>query len=133
MNRPRTYTIAAILNGLISLIGIILLVPLLTAGQSAIDQAQATPPFFIILLGGFTAVLGLASSYGVWKVQRWGVILTIILRALDVLSAAPGLLFAPDMTWRLMAVVGVVSGILVIALLLWPQPRAAPAAGRAVN
>ncbi len=131
MTRPRTFTIAAVLHALMSLFGIVLAIPILMAGQAVTDQASATPPFFIVLLGFFTAVLGLASAYGVWKMQKWGVILTVILRALDALAAAPGLLFAPDTTWRLLAITGVGLSILVIALLLWPRPKAAPAAGSA--
>lgn len=131
MTRPRTFTIAAVLQAVISLVGILVTIPILTAGQAATDQAGATPPFAIMLLGFGAAVLGLVSAYGVWRVQKWGVILTIVLRALDALAAAPGLLFAPDMTWRLMAITGVGLSILVIALLLWPQPKAVAAAGRA--
>lgn len=131
MTRPRNFTIAAVLQALMSMLAIVLAIPLLAAGQAATDQASASPPFIIMLLAFGTGVLGLVSAYGVWKVQKWGVILTIILRAIDALSAAPGLLFAPDMTWRLMAITGIALSILVIALLLWPQPKGAPAASRA--
>lgn len=130
MTRPRNFTIAAILHALMSLFGILLAIPLLAAGQAATDQAGATPPFIIIVIGFGTALLGFVSAYGVWKVQKWGVILTIMLRAIDAISAAPGLLFAPDMTWRIMAITGVSLSILVIALLLWPQPKAVPTASR---
>jgi uncharacterized membrane protein (DUF2068 family) len=131
MTRPRNFTIAAALQAVMSLLAIVLAIPLLAAGQAATDQAGASPPFIIMLLAFGTGALGLVSAYGVWKVQKWGVILTIVLRAIDALSAAPGLLFAPDMTWRLMAITGVALSILVIALLLWPQPKVAPAVGRA--
>lgn len=130
MTRPRTFTIAAVLQAVMSLIGTVLAIPLLAAGLAASEQA-ATPPFFIILLGFSTSLLGLVSAYGVWKVQKWGVILTIVLRAIDAVSAAPGLLFAPTTTWRLLAISGIGLSILVIALLLWPQPKIAPAVGRA--
>lgn len=131
MTRTRNFTIAAVLQVLMSLVGILISIPILTAGQAATDQAGATPPFEIMLLGFGAAVLGLVSAYGVWRVQKWGVILTVVLRVIDALSAAPGLLFAPTMTWRLMAIIGIALSILVIALVLWPQPKAAPAVARA--
>jgi uncharacterized membrane protein (DUF2068 family) len=130
MTRPRNFTIAAILQGLLSLLSVAVAIPLIRAGQTAIDQASTTPPFFIVLISFITAVLGLVSAYGVWKVQKWGVILTIVLRAVDALSAAPGLLFAPTLTWRILAIVGILLSVLVIALLLWPQPKVAAVVGR---
>lgn len=131
MTRPRTYTIAAVLQALMSLLAILATIPILVAGANATDQLGASPPFFVMLLSFGAGVLGLVSAYGVWKVQKWGVILSIFLRALDGLSAAPGLLFAPTLTWRLLAILGVGMSMLVIALLLWPQPKAAPVVGRA--
>ena len=128
MNRPKTYTGAAILQFLISVFSVMSSVPLLVQGANAVEQAGDSPPFFIAILGFGIGLLGLVSAYGVWRNQKWGVILTILLRAVDGLSALPGILFAPTVGLKIMASLGVLLAIVVIALLLWPKPKLAPAA-----
>ena len=128
MNRPRTYTIAAVLQFLLSVYAVVTALPLLARGASDLDQAADAPPYFIIVLGFTAAVLGIVSAYGVWRNQKWGVVLTIILRAVDGLAALPGLLFAPTLGWQIAAAVGVLSSVVIIGLLLWPKPKLAPVA-----
>ena len=128
MNRPKTYTVAAILQFLVSVFSVISSVPLLVQGANAVDQAGDSPPFFIAILGFGIGLLGLVSAYGVWRNQKWGVILTILLRTVDGLSALPGILFAPTVGFKIMASLGVLLAVVVIALLLWPKPKLAPAA-----
>lgn len=125
--RPKTYTIAAILQFLLSVYGIVGAIPLLERGAAATAQAADSPPPLFLLIGFAVAVLGIVSAYGVWRNRKWGVILTIVLRALDGLAALPGLLFAPKLTWYIAAWVGVLSAITVIALLLWPKSKPATA------
>ena len=131
MNRPKTYTVAAIVQLLISVFSVISSVPLLVQGANAVDQAGDSPPFFIAILGFGIGLLGLVSAYGVWRNQKWGVILTIVLRTVDGLSALPGILFAPTFAFKIAASAGVLSSIVVIALLLWPKPKLAPVSRRA--
>jgi hypothetical protein len=126
MNRPKTYTIAAILQFLVSVFSVVASFPVLMQGANAVDQAGDSPPFLIVMLGFSIGLLGLVSAYGVWRNQKWGVILTIILRAIDGLSALPGLLYAPTIGLTIAASIGVVLAIVVIALLLWPKPTVAP-------
>jgi hypothetical protein len=131
--RPKTYTIAAILQFLYSVIGVVGAIPLLARGVTATEQAGDSPPYFIIVIGFIAAVLGIVSAYGVWRNQKWGVILTIILRAVDGLGALPGLLFAPTLVWKIAASAGVFAAIVIIALLLWPKPKPAPASSSALR
>ena len=70
-------------------------------------------------------MLGLVSAYGVWRNQKWGVILTIVVCLVGGLSALPGLLFAPTVTIKIFVAVGVLLQIVLIALLLWPKPNLA--------
>ncbi len=128
MNRPKTYTIAAILQFLLSISAVVSAIPLLARGAIDLNQAADTPPYFIIVIGFTAAVLGIVSAYGVWRNQKWGVVLTIILRAVDGLAALPGLLFAPTLGWQIAAAVGVLSSVVIIGLLLWPKPKLAPVA-----
>ena len=131
MNRPKTYTIAAILQFLVSVFSVVASIPLLVQGATTVEIAGESPPFFIVILGFSIGLLGLISAYGVWRNQKWGVILTILLRAVDGLSALPGILFAPTVALTIAASVGVLSAIVVIALLLWPKAKLAPVARNA--
>ena len=126
MNRPKTYTIAAIIQLLISLFSVFASFPALIQGAEAVERAGNSAPYFIYLLGFGLGLLGLVSAYGVWRNQRWGVILTILLRTIDGLFALPGLLFAPTVMLKIAASAGVLIAIVVIALLLWPKPKLAP-------
>ncbi|MFV9505470.1 MAG: hypothetical protein AB4911_13020 [Oscillochloridaceae bacterium umkhey_bin13] len=127
MTRPRNYTIAAILQALMSLVAIVMALTFLPQGSAGLDGTEGPGYGFILLFGLFLPMLGLFGAFGVWRMQKWGVVLTIITRALDGLGAAPGVIFAPDLSWRIAAISSVVVAILVIALLLWPQTRSNPA------
>lgn len=126
MNRPKTYTIAAILQFLWSVYAIVISIPLLARGTTVTAQAADSPPYFIIMSDLIIAVLSIISAYGVWRNQKWGVVLTVILRALYGLSALPGLLFAPTLYWKIHSWSGVLISIIIIVLLLWPKRKLAP-------
>jgi hypothetical protein len=123
MTRPNTYTVAALLQFAISVTAVVLGVWDLKPGSSIEPEI----PYPVLLFAFAAGVLGILSAYGVWKMMRWGVILTIVLRALDGLAAAPGLLFAPTAELKAMATIFVVVSIVIIALLLWPRPRVSTA------
>lgn len=130
MTRPRNYTIAAILQVLFSLLAIVMTVIMLPQSSAALDGVDGPGYGFLIAFGMILPMLGLFAAFGVWRVQKWGVVLAIITRALDGLGAAPGILFAPELSWRLAAISSVVVAVLVIVLLLWPRPKATPAVGQ---
>src|SRR5690349_12544264 len=73
MNRPKTYTAAAIVQFLLSAMNGIGSIPFLMRGAATPDN----PPFFVELVLFATAILGFISAYGVWRNQRWGVLVTI--------------------------------------------------------
>ena len=125
MNRPWTYTLAAILQFVLSLLAIGVALSTLPQGAAALNSVEG-PGYAFIVMALITGVAGLFAAFGVWKNQKWGVILTIVLRALDGLLALPGLIFAQPLPGKLMALSGVVLAIVVIALLLWPRPKAGP-------
>jgi len=119
--RPMAMTSAAVLQALLSLAGLAISVPALLSGRAAPDG----PPAFIIALGVVIGALGLVAALGLWQGKRWGVVATIVLRVIDSLSAAPGLVFAPTMALRLAAVLGIALSVVVIVLLLVPASRRA--------
>ena len=128
MKRPMTYTVAAILQMLISLVAVVYAIPLVFQGAAAVDQAGDQPPYFVIVLAFSLGLLGIVSAYGIWRNQKWGVILTIVLRAVDALSALPGLT-VPSLELKILASVGVAISVVIIVLLLWPtKSRLAPTA-----
>lgn len=125
VQRSTNYTIAALLNLALSLEGIVFALPALFDGADATNKSSDAPPFFIVVLAFALGVIGLVSSYGVWKSQRWGVVLTIVISALNFLSAIPGVPFAPNMGLRIAAILTCVAAIAIIWLLL--RRRKAPA------
>ena len=130
MTRPKTYTIAAVLMVLYSLIGMLFELPNLVQGATASEQqfGGEGPPFVLTVLSFAVAVLGFVSSYGVWRMQKWGVVLTLVLVVLSIVPNLLSILFAPPLALKLFGGLGVVWGIAIIVLLLWPQPKARPLA-----
>lgn len=108
------HKIAAILNVAGAVFGIVWALPVLQGGAADSDQV----PYPVVILGFVLAILCLVSSYGVWKRQRWGVVLTIVLNAISFISGAPGILFGPTAFLVVGSVVGCVANIVIIYLLL---------------
>jgi uncharacterized membrane protein (DUF2068 family) len=75
--------------------------------------------YVIIVLG----VLGLVAAGGLWMLKRWALWLTIVVCVLNILAAAPGLVFATELSGRLLAMIGVVGFALVILLAVLPGSR----------
>jgi hypothetical protein len=130
--RPKTYTIAAILWFLNSAIGVVTSIPQLAQGATAFNQTTPGPPYVVVLIGTLVAAMGLVSAYGVWRNQKWGVVLTIILSVINGLLALPGVVLAPTLGIKLFALSGVVLHGIIIALLLWPKPKLTAAASSTV-
>ena len=89
--RPLPVTIAVILHALLGLAAIFLTIPEMTGSVSP-DEG---PPMFIVVTSLIIGILSLVSAWGAWQGKKWGQISTIVLRALDGLSAAPGIFVAP--------------------------------------
>lgn len=117
MNRLPLYRIAVILHAAFALFTLVLVFPILVGDPDAAGVFSGIPRE-VMVLGGLLAAVGLVSAYGAWRFQKWGIWLTIIVRAVDGLSALPGLLFAPSEPARLSAIATVILGIFVIAVLL---------------
>ena len=111
--RPLSVTVAVILLALGSLVN--LLAPLILPAEAG------SVVYVIIVLG----VLGLVAAVGLWMLKRWALWLTIVDSVLNILAAAPGLVFAPDPTSRALATIGVVGFAVVIVLAMLPTSRRA--------
>jgi hypothetical protein len=113
--RPLPITIAIVLLAVLSLGN--LLTPLMPGG------APASAIYMLFVLG----VSGLVGAAGLWTLKRWALWLTIVACVLNILAAAPGLVFAPILAARLLAAIGVVGFGLVILLVVLPTSRRANA------
>ena len=58
------------------------------------------------LLGSVGVKLAILAAAGLWMLKRWALWLTIVVSVLNILSAAPGLAFAPNAVLRAAALRG---------------------------
>ena len=124
LSRSTALKIAALLSLLISLYGFVVNIPLLAQGAAAFDGTQG-PPYFIIVVLFALSIVGLLATYGVWHNQRWAIVLTILVAALNVLTAMPGVFFAPVWYWQLSSATITLFGIATIVCCLWRERSAA--------
>jgi hypothetical protein len=110
--RPLPVTVAVVLLVILSLVNLL----------SPVMPSEGVPAF-VIYLGVVLGVLGLIGAGGLWILKRWALWLTIVVSVLNILSAAPGLAFAPTPTLRILATIGVVGFAVVILLAILPGPR----------
>ncbi len=118
--RPTSLLVALILLALLSLGNLVFL---FLPGTNNIPAA-------IVYSGVVAGVIGLVAAFGLWKARRWGMILTIIVSAFNMLSAAPGVLVAPNPGLQVTAGAYVALSILIIVLVVLPSARQAYAAER---
>jgi hypothetical protein len=114
-SRPQTVTVAAVVLAVFSLANLIS--PLLPSDGV---------PEFVIYLGVVLGIAGLAAA-GLWRLRKWSLWLTVIVSVVNLLSAAPGLAFAPNAALRVAATITVV-GSAIIVLVVLPASRRALAA-----
>ena len=112
--RPQYVAIAVVLLALLSLVNIIS--PLLPS-----EGLPASVIYSSVVLG----VLGLIGAAGLWMLKRWGLWLTLVVAVLNILSAAPGLVFAPSTALFIFALITVVGFAVVLVLAVLPDSRRA--------
>ena len=113
--RPLPITVAAVIQVLFSLLS--LPGPLLPGSEQI--------PAVVIYGGIVLGVAGLVASAGLWMLKKWGLWLTVVVNVLGVLSAAPGVVAAPNAALQGAAIAGVVVSALVIVLVVLPSSRRA--------
>ena len=111
--RPSSVAVAAVLLVIISLANVVF----------TFLPSEGVPA---VVYGGLVlGVLGLAGAGGLWALKRWAVWLAILVCALNILSSAPGIAFAPTPLFRFLATVGVVVPAVIILLVVLPISRRA--------
>ena len=111
--RPLPVTIAAIVLALTSL---------LQLPGPLFPGAEEIPA--VVIYGGIVlGIAGLVAAVGLWMLKRWSFWLTIVVSALNLLSAAPGVAAAPNAGLQAAATGGVVVSALIIVLVALPSSR----------
>ncbi|WP_375500787.1 hypothetical protein [uncultured Jatrophihabitans sp.] len=128
MTRSRNYTIAAVLAGLLSLANAIVALSLLPQGAHKINHSSNQPPYVVILVEVVIGLIGVVAAYGVFRSQRWGVIVTLVLMVVNVLISLPGIPFGPTTFDKVSSVLGFVISAAVIYFLLRRDTRRSIAA-----
>lgn len=118
MTRSTRYAIAAIIQLVLSVFGLVGAIIILR------DSPADAPPFFILVNNIITGVVGIVCTYGVWRGQKWAIILTILVCAVDGLIALPGAAFAPSMVAKIGSMTDVILRPTIIVLLLWRDRKA---------
>lgn len=80
-------------------------------------------PQSVIISAFVFAILRIIGAFGAWRQQRWGIVLTLLANAIDLVLGLPGLLFAPTMELLVSTIVGVITDVAVIVLCLWRDRR----------
>jgi len=114
-SRPLPVSVAAVVQALFSLLS--LPGPLLPGSEGI--------PAVVLYSGIVLGVAGLVASVGLWMLKKWSLWLTIIINVLGGLSAAPGVVAAPNAALQAAAIVGVLISVLVIVLVVLPPSRRA--------
>jgi hypothetical protein len=95
-SRPMPVTVAAIIQALFSL---------LSLPGPLMPGSEGVPA--VVLYGGIVlGVGGLVASAGLWMLKNWGLWLTIVVNVLGALSAAPGVVAAPNAALQAAAIQG---------------------------
>ncbi|HEY3833581.1 MAG TPA: hypothetical protein VGO03_14890 [Acidimicrobiia bacterium] len=118
MSRSRNYVVAAALAGLLSLANTIVALALLPQGAHHINQSSNQPPYAVILIEVVVGLTGIIAAYGVFRTQRWGVVLTLVFMVVNVLISLPGIPFGPTAFDKVSSAVALVVAAAVIWLLL---------------
>jgi hypothetical protein len=127
LSRTTALKIAAVLSVMMATISIANVLPLIARGATGISQSSDSPPYPVLMIALITGVLGIVGAYGAWNQHRWGIILTILTTLVNGLSAAPGLLFAPQPGLLVVSTGTLLVSILIIVLCLWRDPKPAAA------
>ena len=124
MHRSRSLLAAVWLNALIAVVSIAFAIAYLPRGADDLNENYV--PYPVVVIGLILGVLGLVSSYGLWRKERWGLVLTMVVQILQIVTGAPGVILGPDTFTQISSVILLLVSVAVVVLLLRrPERRAA--------
>jgi hypothetical protein len=118
MSRSHNYVVAAVLAGLLSLANTVVALVVMSQGADHINHSSNQPPYAVIVVEVVIGLIGIVAAYGVYRTQRWGVVLTLVLMVLNLLISLPGIPFGPTTFDKISSAVGLVVAAAVIWFLL---------------
>lgn len=121
--RPMPVTLAVVLSVLVIIANFVS--PALPQG-SGDDKV----PTSVIVVGVVLGVLGIAAAFGLWRLHKWGYIATVVVSAVNLLLAVPGIFAGPYAWIKALAAVFVLACALIIVLVTRPDARRAYRLGR---
>jgi uncharacterized membrane protein len=92
-------------------------------GNLAILPAPIPRP--LVYASGVAALAGVVGVVGLWRLKRWGALLSAAVLALTALLAAPGILFAPVVPLQVVSAVTVLLDIVGVVLIFHSASRRA--------
>lgn len=113
--RPAAVAIATVLMVVLSVANFV--VPLIPGANDDVPTAA-------IVVGIILGLVGLPAAYGLWRCRKWAMIATIVIAALNFLSAVPGVAFGPNTIAIVVSVIGAVVSAATIVLVLTRDARA---------
>jgi hypothetical protein len=84
---------------------------------AAYHSTPGTPPLPAIVAGGIITVLTLMAAVGLMRASRWAWRLALIVRVLDMISAALGLVARPSAVLTALGAFGLVVSVFAVVLL----------------
>jgi hypothetical protein len=120
LSRATGLKIAAVILWTMAILGIVTVgIPVLTGSRTDIDG-----PFFWLVIFSFAVdAITMVVAYGVWRAERWGIILAIAISAFNAVLNTMGALGDPNPGLQIMAGIFVFASLSVIYLCLRREPN----------
>jgi hypothetical protein len=120
MSRATGLKIAAVILWAIALTGMAAVgIPILTGART-----DAEGPFFWLVIFSFAVdSITMVVAYGVWRAERWAVILAIVISVFNAILNTGGAIGDPQAAMRMMAGTLAVASLVVIYLCLRQAPK----------
>jgi hypothetical protein len=131
--RSKSFKIAAVLVTALSVLGVASALRILAAGREGLPALPGSaeaggPPFWAGVMFLTLAICGFFSAYGLWNNQKWGKVVAVVFAVINGLFSLGDLLGFLSLGMILPALgffVIVLADILIILLVLRPEPKAA--------
>ena len=124
VSRSTGLKIAAVILWTIAILGIVTVgIPMLAGGAAASANADG-PPFWLVVFSFVVDALTIVVAYGVWRAERWGIILAIVISAFNAVLNTAGVLGSSEVAMQIMTGIFVFASLGVIYLCLRGEPEA---------